>query len=85
MSKTNVSCVTNKKVILKDVIAHLTAIEDIVLPLQPLHDQVTTLQATVADQQQQAVFNIALTHVETMMRDRGWVGEMVVAAMPVRR
>jgi hypothetical protein len=74
MSKTNVSCVTNKEVILKDVIAHLTAIEDIVLPLQPLHDQVTTLQATVADQQQQAVFNIALTHVETMMRDRGLGG-----------
>jgi hypothetical protein len=74
MSKTNAGCVTNKEVTLKDVIARLAAIEDIILPLQPLHDQVTTLQATVADQQQQAVFNIALTHVKTTMCDRGLGG-----------
>jgi hypothetical protein len=43
---------SDKEVTLKDVVARLATIEDIVQPLQPLHDQVTTLQATVADQQQ---------------------------------
>jgi hypothetical protein len=52
MSKSMAGSGTDKEVTLKDVITHLAAIEDIVRPLQPLHDQVTTLQATIADQQQ---------------------------------
>jgi hypothetical protein len=72
MSKSMAGSGTDKEVTLKDVITRLAAIEDIVRPLQPLHDQVTTLQATVADQQQQqAAFNIALTRIETTVHDRG--------------
>jgi hypothetical protein len=72
MSKSTASSGTDKEVTLKDDVTRLAAIEDIVRPLQPLHDQVTALQATVADQQQQqATLNIALTCVETTVRNRG--------------
>jgi hypothetical protein len=66
---------TDKEVYLKDVVARLAATEEIVRPLQLLPDQFTTLQTTVADQQQQqAAFNIALTRVENTVWDRGLGG-----------
>jgi hypothetical protein len=40
------------EVTLKDVVVHLTAIESIVRPLQPLRDQVPELVATVTEQGQ---------------------------------
>jgi hypothetical protein len=71
MSKSTTSSGTDKEVMLKDVVVRLTTIEDIIRALQPMHEQVSTLQAMVADQQQQQVaFNITLTRVETTVGAR---------------
>jgi hypothetical protein len=75
MSKSTTSSGTDKEVMLKDVVVRLATIEDIVRPLQPMHEQVSTLQAMVADQQQQQVAsNITLTRVETTVHERGLGG-----------
>jgi hypothetical protein len=43
MSKSTTGSRTDREVTLKDVIARLAAIEDIVRPLQPLNDPINTL------------------------------------------
>jgi hypothetical protein len=67
MSESTAGSGTDREVTLKDVVARLAAIEDIVQPLEPLHDQVNKLQATWPISN----FNIALSRVETTVRDRG--------------
>jgi hypothetical protein len=43
MSKSTTSSGTDKEVMLKDVVVRLATIEDIIRPLQPMHEQVSTL------------------------------------------
>jgi hypothetical protein len=60
----------DKEVTLKDVVMRLAGIEEIVRPLQPLHEQVPLLATTVTEQgQQQIALQLALGCVENSLVD----------------
>jgi hypothetical protein len=62
----------NEEVTLVDIARRLSAIEEIVQPMQLVPNAVATLEGTVRDQgQQQAALNIALTRVERQLQDLG--------------
>jgi hypothetical protein len=60
----------DKEVTLKDVVMRLAGIEEIVRPLQPLHEQVPLLATTVTEQgQQQIALQLALGCVKNSLVD----------------
>ncbi|KAG8080707.1 hypothetical protein GUJ93_ZPchr0007g3291 [Zizania palustris] len=62
---------SDEGVTLADVVERLKAIEDIVMPLQPIPDALNTLDDTVRDQrQQQVALNLALTRMQKQILDQ---------------